>query len=292
MHSIYTLRPYHTIPYPTAGPLSAPARPSRRHVADRLVADHSRVPRSRNCPARVIFPGCVEVWTGETQPPYYPPLASPQPAPTPHAPHDRYVVVRPSVRRNRLQTPEAAEAGSKQWRVDSWHSPPARRPRCTGGRCCVCVRWYSSRRLGRRWHPVRSVHAQSRASAGFPARLLHAQRRPCLVPGACPAGPDVRFVSPVASIHRGLIRSGGKGGGARPGRRLGSVRSLVVRLLSHLSLSISRSRACVDRWWATLVINWRAPCRAERGFVVVVVVVVHRPRGDSSRLHRDRDRDD
>jgi hypothetical protein len=143
---------------------------------------------------------------------------------------------------------------------------------------------YSSRRLGRRWHPVRSVHAQSRAraSAGFPARLLHAQRRPCLVPGACPAGPDVRFVSPVASIHRGLIRSGGKGGGARPGRRLGSVRSLVVRLLSHLSLSISRSRACVDRWWATLVINWRAPCRAERGFVVVVVVV-HRPRGDSSR---------
>lgn len=175
----------HTIPYPTAGPLSAPARPSRRHVADRLVADHSRVPRSRNCPARVIFPGCVEVWTGETQPPYYPPLASPQPAPTPHAPHDRYVVVRPSVRRNRLQTPEAAEAGSKQWRVDSWHSPPARRPRCTGGRCCVCVRWYSSRRLGRRWHPVRSVHAQSRAraSAGFPARLLHAQRRPCLVPG-------------------------------------------------------------------------------------------------------------
>jgi hypothetical protein len=116
MHSIYTLRPYHTIPYPTAGPLSAPARPSRRHVADRLVADHSRVPRSRNCPARVIFPGCVEVWTGETQPPYYPPLASPQPAPPPHAPHDRYVVVRPSVaidsRHQRRLRPEASSGGS------------------------------------------------------------------------------------------------------------------------------------------------------------------------------------
>lgn len=108
----------HTIPYPTAGPLSAPARPSRRHVADRLVADHSRVPRSRNCPARVIFPGCVEVWTGETQPPYYPPLASP-----PSTCAARSIRRRPSVRRDRLQTPEAAEAGSKQWRVDSWHSP-------------------------------------------------------------------------------------------------------------------------------------------------------------------------